>query len=132
MTTPNPGPWHFLRGGGRNGSLITVHDCNGVRVASILRQYGDNGTSCPPHDEYRRRGNAELITAAPVMLRAISDFLSEKKPEGLTRDGLRFALAAALGEHPPNRTCECLECFDYFWACPPHVAVIPPPAEGVE
>lgn len=129
MTAHNPGPWHFLSGGGRNGSLVTIHDRNGVRVASILRQYGDNGTSCPPHDEYRRLGNAELIAAAPEMFEAISKFLSKKVP---TRDGLRLALAAALGEHAPDRTCECQECFEYFWACPPPVAVAPPAAEGVE
>lgn len=130
MSTHNPGPWHAVSGGGRTGSLITIYDRDNVRVCSISRQYVDNGTSCPPHDEYTRLGNADLIAAAPVMLKAISDFLSEKKPEGLTRDGLRFALAAALGEHPPHRACECLECFDYFWAA--HVAVTPPAAEGVE
>lgn len=116
MTTHNPGPWHAVSGGGRAGSLLTVYDANGVRVCSVSRQYVDNGTSCPPHDEYMRLGNADLIAAAPVMLEAISVYLAEKFP---TRDRLRLALAKAKGEHPPDRTCECLESFEYFWGPPP-------------
>jgi len=110
MSTHNPDPWHAVSGGGRTGSLITIYDRNNVRVCSVSRQYVDNGTSCPPHDEYTRLGNADLIAAAPAMLKAISDHLSGKSPSM----GLRFVLSEALGTHAADRACECWECFDYF------------------
>lgn len=116
MIRHNPGPWRIMTGAGRNGSLITILDADGVRVASILRQYRPDPISNPPYDDFRRLCNAELINAAPVMFKAITDYLSEKN---ITRDGLRFALAAVLGDHPPDRQCDCLECFDYFFAPPP-------------
>lgn len=128
MTTHNPGPWSAFAGGGRNDSLITIYDASGCMVASVSRQYQLHQTGRRlGYDEQRRLRNAELIAAAPVMLKAISDYLGEKN---ITRDGLRFALAAALGEHPPHRQCDCLDCFEYFWPAP-HAAT-PPLMQGVE